>query len=78
MRDAGFQDVAVHDYISDEDVEAWADNKAIDRAEVDAIARVYRNASPEFLSLHGVRMRDGRILDRMLFGIAVGVWAAEP
>jgi DNA gyrase subunit B len=72
---AGFTDVAVHDYVSDEDVEAWADNKAIDRADVDAIARVYQQGSPEFLALHGVRMQDGRILDRMLFGVAVGTRA---
>ncbi len=73
LKDAGFATVEVRDYVSDEDVEAWADNKAIARAEVDAIAAVYQNGSAEFLALHGVRMEDGRILDKMLFGIAVGV-----
>lgn len=73
LTDAGFASVEVRDYVSDEDVEAWADNKAIARADVDAIAGVYQEGSPEFLALHGVRMEDGRILDKMLFGIAVGV-----
>jgi len=70
---AGFPSVQMHDYVSDEDVEAWADNQAIGRSDVDAIARVYQQGSPAFLALHGVRMEDGRILDKMLFGIAVGV-----
>lgn len=73
LKDAGFASVEVRDYVSDEDVEAWADNKAIARADVDAIAAVYQSGSAEFLALHGVRMEDGRILDKMLFGIAVGV-----
>ena len=76
LTEAGFASVEVRDYVSDEDVEAWADNKAIARADVDAIAAVYQSGSAEFLALHGVRMEDGRILDKMLFGIAVGVKAS--
>jgi SAM-dependent methyltransferase len=72
LRDAGFVDIALHDHVSEEDVEAWADNCAIGRPEVDAIAEVYRTASPAFHALHGVRMEGGRILDRMLFCVAVG------
>lgn len=72
LGDAGFVDIALHDFVSEEDVEAWADNRAIGRPEVDAIAAVYRAASPAFHALHGVRMDGGRILDRMLFCVAVG------
>ena len=73
LRDAGCSTVEVRDYISDEDVEAWADNQAVQSEAVQAIRRVYENASEAFLALHGVRQQDGRILDRMLFGIAIGI-----
>jgi ubiquinone/menaquinone biosynthesis C-methylase UbiE len=62
----------VHDFVIDEDVDAWSDNKAISEDRREGIRRVYREASPAFAELHGVRIGDGRILDRMLFGIAVG------
>lgn len=65
--------VEVRDYISEEDVEAWADNQAVETEAVRAIRRIYEQGSPEFLSLHGVQHQDGRILDRMLFGIAIGI-----
>lgn len=70
--DGGCDRVEIRDYVSDEDVDAWADNKAIGDAPREAIREVYRNASPAFLALHGVRMGDGRILDKMLFAIAIG------
>lgn len=73
LTDAGCSTVEVRDYISDEDVEAWADNQAVQSEAVQAIRRVYEQATPAFLSLHGVRQEDGRILDRMLFGIAIGI-----
>ena len=68
-------EVEVRDYISEEDVEAWADNQAVQSEAVQAIRRIYENGSAEFLALHGVQQQDGRILDRMLFGIAIGVVA---
>jgi SAM-dependent methyltransferase len=73
LEQAGFKDVSVEDYISEEDVEAWADNQAVPDGTVAAIRAVYERASEAFLRLHGVREEGGRILDRMLFGIAVGV-----
>jgi hypothetical protein len=72
LQDAGCRTTDVRDYISDEDVEAWADNQAVENAAVQAIRAVYERATPEFLALHGVRQEGGRILDRMLFGIAIG------
>ena len=74
MSDAGLQPI-VHDFVIDEDVDAWSDNKAISEARREGIRRIYRDASPAFGALHGVRIGEGRILDRMLFGIAVGVKA---
>lgn len=72
MADAGLRPV-VHDFVIDEDVDAWSDNKAISEARREGIRAVYRNASPAFAELHAVRIGEGRILDRMLFGIAVGI-----
>ena len=73
FEDAGLE-VAVHDHISEEDVDAWSDNKAIPEARREAIRSVYRSASDAFRSLHAVKTDDDtRFLDHMLFGIAVGV-----
>jgi SAM-dependent methyltransferase len=71
LTDAGL-DTTVHDFVIDEDVDAWSDNKAISEARREGIRRVYREATPAFAQLHAVRMDDGQIIDRMLFGIAVG------
>lgn len=71
LRDAGAQHVEVRDYVSVEDVDAWADNKAIEDSAREAIRQVYAKGSAAFLSLHGVEQGDGQIIDRMLFGVAV-------
>ena len=71
FEDAGLS-VDVHDFVIEEDVDAWADNKAIGADRRDGIREIYRNASPAFAAHHAVEFDGGRILDRMLFGIAVG------
>ncbi len=72
LEEAGCSRVDFHRWSSDEDVDVWADNGAItDGARVD-IRAVYRAASPEFRRLHAVREEEGRLVDRMLFGITVG------
>jgi len=73
LTDAGCRSASVEDYISDEDVGAWADNHAIADDRQASLLAVYRRASPAFLALHGVRDEGRRVYDRMLFGIAVGV-----
>ena len=73
---AGLRDVEVHDHISEEDVDAWSDNGAIDETRREAIRQVYRNASPAFSRLHAVKTDDDtRFIDKMLFGIAIGIKA---
>ncbi|MDG1481327.1 MAG: methyltransferase domain-containing protein [Myxococcota bacterium] len=73
---AGLTQVAVHDHISVEDVDAWSDNGAIPEARRESIRQVYRNASPAFARLHAVKTDDDtRFIDNMLFGIAIGVKA---
>ena len=49
----------------------WSNTGAITESDREAIRRVYRNASPAFLQLHAARVGD-RIVDNMLFGVAVG------
>jgi DNA gyrase subunit B len=68
---AGFRNVKVHDYISTEDVDVWSDTGAITEEAREGIRNVYRNASPAFRELHASQVGD-RIVDHMLFGIAVG------
>jgi SAM-dependent methyltransferase len=73
---AGCTRVDAFDYISEEDVGRWADNGAIGAENLEGIRGVYHRASPGFNRYHAVRMEaDGRIIDRMLFGIAVGMVA---
>jgi ubiquinone/menaquinone biosynthesis C-methylase UbiE len=70
---AGGIEVVVHDHISIEDVDAWSDNGAIPEARREAIRQVYRNGSASFLNHHAVSTEsDGRFIDAMLFGIAIG------
>ena len=73
LTEAGCATVAVHDYVSIEDVDAWADHGAIEDARREAIREVYRSASPAFHALHAVSTEDNtRFHDHMLFGIAIG------
>jgi len=70
---AGGKEVQVHDYISVEDVDVWSDNKAISEERREGIRTVYRDGSEGFKKHHAVQITDdGRIVDHMLFGIAVG------
>jgi SAM-dependent methyltransferase len=73
LREAGCQSLRLSSHEIVEDVDLWADNGAIGEENRRRIREVYQQASPEFRRLHGLRMLDdGRILDRMLFVIAVG------
>jgi SAM-dependent methyltransferase len=70
---AGLRDVKVHDYVSTEDVGCWGDNGAIDEVRQQKLKAVYLHASKAFRALHLVgSASDQRILDKMLFGIAIG------
>jgi len=76
LRAAGCCEITVREHISEEDVGRWADNGAIGVENREDIAAVYRRASSGFNRHHAVRLEaDGRIIDRMLFGIAVGTVA---
>lgn len=66
---AGFDDVTVDAWISEEDVGAWANNGAIDDARQRAIRDVYESGSPAFLRLHAATVGPDRIVDRMRFEI---------
>ncbi len=68
---AGAKDVGVHDFLSEEDVDVWSNTGAITGDDREAIRQVYRDASPAFRRLHAVQVGD-RIVDHMLFGIALG------
>lgn len=76
LLDAGCVDVDVIDYITEEDVDRWSDNGAIKDERRQGIRDIYRNATPGFNKYHAVRLLDnGLIVDKMLFGIAVGTVA---
>ncbi len=76
LEDAGCVDVEVMDYISEEDVDRWSDNGAIKDERRVGIRDIYCNASPGFNKYHAVRLEEnGLIVDKMLFGIAVGTVA---
>lgn len=73
LQDAGCKQVELHSYISEEDVTRWADNGAIGDERQHAIQRCYTEASDAFCRLHAVTRDEGRIVDRMLFGVAIGI-----
>ena len=73
LRDAGCKEVSLHEHVSVEDVDTWSDNQAIPESNREAIRELYRNASSAFRDLHSVELNDGRFVDHMLFGVAVGV-----
>ena len=54
-----------------EDVDVWSDTGAITETAREGIRAVYRTATPEFAKLHAVSVGD-KIVDHMLFGVAVG------
>lgn len=71
LHDAGAVDVTVQDHVSVEDVDAWSDTGATTEGAREGIRRVYREATPAFLRLHAAQVGE-RIVDHMLFGLAVG------
>jgi DNA gyrase subunit B len=71
LTNAGAVNVRVTDHISVEDVDVWSNTGAITEADREGIRAVYRNASPAFQKFHAARVGD-RIVDNMLFGIAIG------
>jgi SAM-dependent methyltransferase len=75
VEEAGFGNITAHRYISTEDVDVWSDNGAIGDDRREAIRQVYHAASAEFTALHCVEMKNGRLVDRMLF---VAVSAIKP
>ena len=72
LTNAGCSKVDIADFTIEEDVRAWADNKAIDDGRVDELMNVYRDGSAAFSSLHAVRQDGGAVIDRMLFAVATG------
>lgn len=76
LKDAGCVDIEMIDYISEENVDRWSDHGAIEDERRVGIRDIYRKASPGFMKYHAVRLEEnGAIIDRMLFGIAVGTVA---
>lgn len=71
---AGCSGVKLYDHISVEDVDRWADNGAIGQANRQRIRDLYRSASSAFKRFHAVSFaEDGKIIDNMLFCIAIGI-----
>jgi len=70
---SGLENVQVHEHISIEDVDTWSNNGAISEARRETIREMYRKASQDFSDLHQVQLaQTGKIIDKMLFGIAIG------
>jgi|GEM_PF-631127 len=73
FENAGLENVHIHDHISIEDVDVWSNNGAISEARREAIREKYRHATEEFSKHHQVQLANtGQIVDKMLFGIAIG------
>ncbi len=72
LEGAGFSWIDIQEHISVEDVDIWSGNGAISEERREGIRQVYRQASEDFLALHAAQVSDHRIVDHMLFGMAVG------
>lgn len=66
----GFRDVERHDYVTDESVNKWIDNGAIEQERMDRIRDLYRSSDEEFRRIHNIRFTEDDILDAMLLVIA--------
>ena len=73
LLDAGCASAEVRDWVTKENVDAWANNGAIGDERQEAIRRCYEQASEAFKGYHMVALEDGHYVDRMLFGVAIGV-----
>lgn len=70
---AGCSKMTLHRFVSNEDVDVWSGNGAIEESNRSRIRDIYHNASPAFQKNHKVQiLDDGRIVDQMLFVLAVG------
>lgn len=74
---AGCERVEVDRYVSEEDVDVWADNGVIDVEAREAIRELYRTSTAGFGQHHSVVIDGDRIVDRMLFTLSVGTVAAS-
>jgi SAM-dependent methyltransferase len=72
LADAGCSEVRTLRHISAEDVDIWADNGAIPVQRQEQIRAAYQRASSDFTNLHAVVEAGGRLVDHMLFVVAVG------
>jgi ubiquinone/menaquinone biosynthesis C-methylase UbiE len=72
LTEAGCGSVQLLQRHIDENVELWADNKAISSDRCKRIREMYEAASPRFRELHQLRYEQGHVIDRMLFAVAIG------
>lgn len=68
----GCREIELNEHFSDELVEVWADNGAIDLELLGAIRHAYEHASPAFHRSHVLRRQNRDFIDRMLFVVALG------
>lgn len=73
LEKAGCARVELHSWISEEDVDLWSNNGAIEIQSCQRIRDLYVHGSARFKERHGIRRTEhGSVIDRMLFAIAVG------
>jgi SAM-dependent methyltransferase len=73
LHDSGCKKVTLNRFVSSEDIDTWSGNGAIEESNRARIRDIYHNASKAFQHNHKVQiLDDGRIVDQMLFVIAVG------
>jgi SAM-dependent methyltransferase len=73
LQNSGCSNATLHRFVSSEDVDTWSGNGAIEESNRRQIRDLYLNASPAFQFHHQARfLDDGRIMDQMLFVLAVG------
>ena len=70
---AGCKQASMRAFVTDEAVEDWLAAPTIDAPARTEIRRRYADASRAFRTLHSLREVDGRTVDKVLFGIAIGV-----
>lgn len=72
LQKAGFSEISISDYVSEESVNKWVNNGAISEDSIKRIKKIYLNASEDFRKTHRIKYAGDDIMDSMKMCIASG------
>jgi len=73
LQNKGFTDLESLEYFTEESVNQWIDNSAINESRRAKIREMYKNSSDDFKKIHSIKFENKDILDTMKMFIVKGV-----